>query len=133
MTDAPTSSEATSSINIGAVIGGTTAGVITLVMLVTLLLGLLIYNKRRKEMKLSGLHERYVKFFVLTFYGISKSIQSNLSALEVFVPSNGICSSHPAKYSFILGNVIRNYNLLLYIDLVDVISHINLLPMIYPV
>ena len=76
MTDAPTPSEATSSINTGAVIGGTTAGVITLmVMLVILLLGFLIYNKRRKEMKLSGLHERYVKFFVLTFYGISKSIQ----------------------------------------------------------
>ena len=65
MTDAPTPS--------GAVTGGTTAGVITLVMLVILFLGFLIYNKRRREMKLSGLHERYVKFCVLTFYGISSN------------------------------------------------------------
>ena len=78
MTDATTlpgttPSEATFSINTGAIIGGTTAGVITLVMLVILLLGFLIYNKRSKEMKLSELHERYVKFFVLTFYGISSN------------------------------------------------------------
>ena len=114
MTDAPTPSatspsEAMPSINTGAVIGGTTAGVTVLVIL---LLGSLVYNKRRKEMKLSGLHGRYIKFCV---YHISKSILSNLSPLKVFLPSNGICSPHPANYSFILGNVIHNYNLLLYI------------------
>ena len=75
MTDAPTPSatspsEAVPSINTGAVIGGTTAGVTVLVMLVILLLCCLVYNKRRKEMKLSGLHEMYVKFCV---YQISKS------------------------------------------------------------
>ena len=57
-------SEAT---NTGAVIGGTTAGVITLMMLVILLLGCLVYNKRRKEMEHSGLHERYVKFVCSPF------------------------------------------------------------------
>ena len=72
MTDAPTPSatspsEAMPSINTGAVIGGTTAGVTVLVIL---LLCCLVYNKRRKEMKLSGLHEMYVKFCV---YQISKS------------------------------------------------------------
>ena len=68
MTDAPTPTGTTPSeaTNTGAVIGGFTAGVITLMMLVILLLGFLIYNKRKKEMKLSGLHERYVKFCALT-------------------------------------------------------------------
>ena len=51
-------SEATS-IDTGAVVGGTILGVIALMVLVIPLLGCLIYCKRRKGRKLSRLHERY--------------------------------------------------------------------------
>ena len=48
--------EATSSVDAGAVVGGTVAGVIALIVLVIPLLGCLIYNKKRKR----RLHIRYV-------------------------------------------------------------------------
>ena len=58
ITDAPppsgtSSFEATSSTDTGAVIGGTLLGVLALVVLVTALLGCLIYYKRRKGRKLN--------------------------------------------------------------------------------
>ena len=58
ITDAPppsetSPSEATSSTDTGAVIGGTLLGVLALVVLVTALLGCLIYHKRRKGRKLN--------------------------------------------------------------------------------
>ena len=98
MTDAATPSGTTSSINTGAVIGGTTAGVITLmVMLVILLLGCLVYRRRRKKMKLSGLHERYVKFCVLAFYGISSN---NGHSHKINIPGNVLQSSvHTLQYT----------------------------------
>ena len=49
--------EATSSVATGAVIGGTVSGSIALMALVCLLLGCLIYNKKRKRRRL---HMRYV-------------------------------------------------------------------------
>ena len=52
-------SEATSSTDTEAIIGGTILGVIALMVLVIPLLGYLIYYKRRKGRKLSRLHERY--------------------------------------------------------------------------
>ena len=52
-------SEATSSTDTEAIIGGTILGVIVLMVLVIPLLGYLIYYKRRKGRKLSRLHERY--------------------------------------------------------------------------
>ena len=58
ITDAPppsgtSSFEATSSTDTGSVIGGTLLGVLALVVLVTALLGCLIYYKRRNGRKLN--------------------------------------------------------------------------------
>ena len=64
ITDAPppsgtSSSEATSSTDTGAVIGGTLLGVLALVVLVTALLGCLIYYKRRKGRTLNRRYNFY--------------------------------------------------------------------------
>ena len=108
-TDAPTPSGTTAS-DTGAVIGGTTAGVTVLMMLVILLLGCFFYNKRRKKLKLSGLHERYIKFCVLPSVTFQNPYKVICLPLKCFCPQMGSVHHTQLKYS-----LSHSYNLLLYI------------------
>ena len=101
-TDAPTPSGTTAS-DTGAVIGGTIAGVTVLMMLVIviLLLGCFFYNKRRKKLKLSGLHERYIKFCVSPSVTFQNPYKVICLPLKCFCPQMGSVHHTQLKYSFI--------------------------------